>query len=73
VLPTTALGYLIFFRLLVRTGAVNGALISLPVPVTALLLATVALGEAQQWHTVAGAILIFCGFATLDGRLPWRS
>lgn len=72
-LPTTALGYLIFFRLLVRAGAVNGALISLLAPVTALLLATVALGEALQWHTVAGAMLIFCGLATLDGRLPWRS
>lgn len=36
---STALGYLIFFRLLVRAGATNVALISLLVPVTALFLA----------------------------------
>jgi drug/metabolite transporter (DMT)-like permease len=72
-LLTTALGYLIFFRLVVRTGAVNGALISLLVPVTALLLGTFALGEVLQWQAVAGAALIFCGLATLDGRLLGRA
>lgn len=72
-LPTTALGYLIFFRLLMRTGAVNGALISLLVPVTALLLGSFVLGEALQWQAVAGAALIFCGLATLDGRLLGRA
>jgi drug/metabolite transporter (DMT)-like permease len=72
-LPTTAVGYLIFFRLVVRTGAVNGALISLLVPVTALLLGTFALGEVLQWQAVAGAALIFCGLATLDGRLLGRA
>ncbi|MPZ33674.1 MAG: EamA family transporter [Rhodospirillales bacterium] len=55
---TTALGYLIFFRLLVRSGAVNRALISLLVRVTALLLGSFALGEPLQWQAVAGAALI---------------
>ena len=36
---STALGYLIFFRLLVRAGATDVALISLLVPITALFLA----------------------------------
>jgi drug/metabolite transporter (DMT)-like permease len=67
-LPTTALGYVIFFRLLVRAGATNVALISLLVPVTALFLAAVVCGEQPSWSTFAGAALIGGGLMTLDGR-----
>ena len=65
---TTALGYLIFFRLLVRAGATNVALISVLVPVTALFLAAVVLGEELSWSACAGAALVGGGLVTLDGR-----
>lgn len=65
---STALGYLIFFRLLVRAGATNVALISLLVPVTALFLAGLALGEELGWPVFAGAALIVGGLTMLDGR-----
>ena len=67
-LLTTALGYLIFFRLLVRAGAANVALISLLVPVTALFLAAVALGEELSWSVLAGAVLILAGLVTFGAR-----
>jgi drug/metabolite transporter (DMT)-like permease len=67
-LLTTALGYLIFFRLLVRAGATNVALISLLVPVTALFLAAVVLGEELSWSVFAGAVLILAGLATFGAR-----
>jgi drug/metabolite transporter (DMT)-like permease len=65
---TTALGYLIFFQLLVRAGATNAALISLLVPVTALFLAAVVLGEELSWSVLAGAALIGGGLTALDRR-----
>ncbi|GEP60106.1 DMT family transporter [Reyranella soli] len=67
-LLTTALGYLIFFRLLVRAGATNVALISLLVPVTALFLAAVVLGEELSWSVFAGAVLILAGLVTFGAR-----
>lgn len=67
-LLTTALGYLIFFRLLVRAGATNVALISLLVPVTALFLAGFVLGEELSWSVFAGAALILGGLMAIDGR-----
>jgi drug/metabolite transporter (DMT)-like permease len=67
-LLTTALGYLIFFRLLVRAGATNVALISLLVPVTALFLAAVVLGEDLSWSVFAGAMLVLAGLMTFRAR-----
>ncbi|MDP2372678.1 DMT family transporter [Reyranella sp.] len=66
---STALGYLIFFRLLARSGAVNVALVSLLVPVTALFLAGLILEESLNWRIFAGAALISCGLAALDKRI----
>jgi drug/metabolite transporter (DMT)-like permease len=66
---STALGYFVYFRLLARTGAVNVALVSLLVPITALFLAGLVLDEPLTWHTFAGAALIFGGLAALDGRV----
>jgi drug/metabolite transporter (DMT)-like permease len=66
---STALGSFVYFRLLARIGAVNVALVSLLVPITALFLAGVVLSEPLSSHTFAGAALIFGGLAALDGRV----
>jgi drug/metabolite transporter (DMT)-like permease len=66
---STALGYVLFFRLLLSIGAVNVSLVSLLAPFTALLLAAVALHEPLDWPAFAGAGLIITGLATLDGRV----
>jgi drug/metabolite transporter (DMT)-like permease len=66
---STALGYLIFFRLLVRAGATNVALIAFLAPVTALFLAGFVVGEELSWRVFAGAALILGGLMTLDGRV----
>ncbi len=65
----TALGYVLFFRLLLSVGAVNVSLVSLLTPITALLLASLVLGELLSWTVFAGAGLILAGLAVLDGRL----
>jgi drug/metabolite transporter (DMT)-like permease len=67
-LVSTALAYVIFFRLLSGAGAVNTALVTLLVPVTALLLGTLILGEAFTLREAAGMAVILAGLVVTDGR-----
>ncbi len=66
-LLSTALGYVVFFRLL-SAGGVNASLVTLLVPVTALLLGTLVLGEVFTLRQAAGMTVILVGLAVTDGR-----
>ncbi|HEV7283471.1 MAG TPA: DMT family transporter [Kaistia sp.] len=68
---STALGYWIFFRLLARAGATNTSLVTLLVPVSAILLGTLVLGETLAPKHFAGMALIGAGLLAFDGRV-WR-
>ncbi|MFI5409827.1 DMT family transporter [Kaistia sp. UC242_56] len=68
---STALGYWIFFRLLARAGATNTSLVTLLVPVSAILLGTLVLGETLAPQHFAGMALIGVGLLAFDGRV-WR-
>ena len=70
-LPSTAFAYLMFFRLLRTVGPTNLVLVTLLVPVSALLLGALFLGEAVTLHALAGMALIGLSLAAIDGRL-WR-
>jgi drug/metabolite transporter (DMT)-like permease len=65
----TALAYIIFFKILVRAGASNVMLVTLLIPVTALLLGTVFLGEPIRLKEITGAIIIGAGLLFIDGRV----
>jgi drug/metabolite transporter (DMT)-like permease len=64
----TALAYIVFFRILVRAGASNVMLVTLLIPVTALLLGSLCLGEPLRRTEIAGAIVIAIGLLFIDGR-----
>ena len=68
---STALGYILFFRLLGRTGATNTSLVTLLVPVSAILLGTLVLGERLEPRHFGGMALIALGLVAIDGR-AWR-
>ncbi len=68
-LISTVGAYLIFFRLLERTGATNVSLVTFLIPVSALILGGVFLGERLDWWAFAGMALLFTGLAIVDGRL----
>ncbi|MBI3452175.1 MAG: DMT family transporter [Rhodospirillales bacterium] len=68
-LLSTALAYAIYFRLLATAGATNLLLVTFLIPVGALLLGTLALGERLAAHNFAGMGLVFVGLAIIDGRL----
>ena len=68
-LASTALAYMIYFRLLETAGAVNAALVTLLVPVSAILLGTAFLGEILLPRHFAGMVFIGLGLIAVDGRL----
>jgi drug/metabolite transporter (DMT)-like permease len=66
---STALAYVVFFRALVTAGATRLALVTFLIPVTAILLGALVLGEQLQSRHFAGMALIGAGLAAVDGRL----
>jgi len=65
----TSAAYIIYFSILSSAGAVNASLVTLLVPVFALILGGVFLHERVQWPMLAGMLLIFAGLLVLDGRI----
>lgn len=69
---STAVAYILYFRLLASAGATNSLLVTLLIPITAILLGTVFLGEQLELRHLAGIGLIGLGLAAIDGRLARR-
>lgn len=69
-LLSTALAYYLFFRILAAAGAVNLLLVTFLIPVSAILLGCLVLGEVLTLAQLAGMALIGAGLAAIDGRLP---
>ena len=68
-LISTAAAYMIYFRILARAGATNILLVTFLIPVSAILLGVLILGERFGWNAVGGMLLIFAGLIAIDGRL----
>ena len=68
VLLSTALAYAIFFRLLGSAGTTNISLVTLLIPVSAILLGILVLGEHLSTLQCAGMALIGLGLVAIDGR-----
>ncbi|WP_421580030.1 DMT family transporter [Shinella sp. M31] len=65
----TALAYVIFFRILATAGATNLMLVTFLIPVSAILLGALVLGEVLAPKHFAGMALIAVGLAAIDGRV----
>ena len=66
---STALAYIIFFRILRRAGSTNVMLVTLLIPVTAILLGVLVLGEAISLREIVGAVVIGSALLIIDGRM----
>ncbi len=66
---STALAYLIFFRILSSAGATNLMLVTFLIPISAVLLGSLFLGEQLQAKHLVGMACIGVGLAAIDGRL----
>jgi drug/metabolite transporter (DMT)-like permease len=67
-LLSTALAYVIYFRILAAAGATNLLLVTFLIPISALLLGTWLLHEMVMPRQLAGMALIGLGLAAIDGR-----
>lgn len=67
---STALAYIVFFQIVRRSGASNVMLVTLLIPVTAILLGWLVLGEPISTREIAGAIVIGSALLVIDGRVP---
>jgi len=69
---STALAYIIYFRILGSSGATNILLVTFLIPISAVLLGVTFLGESLAPRQLAGMLLIGLGLAAIDGRLATR-
>lgn len=69
---STALAYVLYFRILATAGAMNLLLVTFLIPVSAILLGTLFLGEWLAPRQLAGMAMIGLGLAAIDGRLAGR-
>ena len=69
-LLSTALAYVLYFRILAAAGATNLLLVTFLIPVSAILLGALVLGETLLPRHFGGMALIGAGLACIDGRLP---
>jgi drug/metabolite transporter (DMT)-like permease len=66
---STALAYIVFFQILRRSGATNVMLVTLLIPVTAILLGVLVLGEKISAREIVGALVIGSALLVIDGRV----
>ena len=70
---STSLAYIIYFYVLAKAGATNILLVTFLIPVSAIFLGVMVLGETPGWNAFAGMGLIFAGLICIDGRLlTWK-
>lgn len=66
---STALAYVLYFRILASAGATNVLLVTLLVPVSAIVLGVLVLGESIALQSLLGMALIALGLGVIDGRV----
>ncbi len=66
---STALAYILYFRILSTAGATNVLLVTLLIPVSAILLGTAILGEQLELKQMIGMGMISIGLLSIDGRV----
>jgi drug/metabolite transporter (DMT)-like permease len=68
-LLSTALAYVLYFRILAAAGATNLLLVTFLIPVTSILLGAVFLQERLEPRHFAGMALVGLGLVVIDGRI----
>jgi drug/metabolite transporter (DMT)-like permease len=66
---TTAFAFILYFNLIASAGATNASLVTLLVPLSAVMLGAIFLDERLKPFELAGMILIIASLVVMDGRL----
>jgi len=65
---STAIAYIIFYKLIASIGS-NVMLVTLLMPISAILMAIIFLNETLQYQHILGLILVLIGLLLVDGRI----
>jgi drug/metabolite transporter (DMT)-like permease len=66
---STAIAYLLFFKIITRSGPMAANLVTMMIPVSTIVMAALYLGERISAAEVVGALLIGLALLIFDGRL----
>jgi drug/metabolite transporter (DMT)-like permease len=69
---STGLAYVLYFRLIADLGATTASAVNYVVPIAAVLIGAVLLGEPVTWNVVAGGLIVLAGMAYAENRLALR-
>ncbi len=70
---STAFGFILYFRVLASAGATNVLLVNFLIPLPAIMLGVLVLGEVIESTHYIGLLLLGLGLSVVDGRLWQRS
>jgi drug/metabolite transporter (DMT)-like permease len=65
----TGIAFVLYYRLIAEAGATSASVVTYLVPVVAVALGAVLLGEPVTWNVFAGAAVVILGIAIAEGRL----
>jgi drug/metabolite transporter (DMT)-like permease len=68
----TGVAYLLYFRLITDIGAANAAAVNYLVPVAAVLVSLITLGESITWNMIVGTLIVLGALAFAENRLSLR-
>lgn len=67
-LLSTSFAYILFFRVVARSGPANVLLVTMMIPVSAIAMGVTVLGESLELREIAGTIVIMLALVIIDGR-----
>jgi drug/metabolite transporter (DMT)-like permease len=70
---STGVAYVLNYRLIQDEGATSASTVTYLIPVVALALGAIVLGERLTWSLLAGAIIVLTGVALSEGRVGGSS
>jgi drug/metabolite transporter (DMT)-like permease len=68
----TGVAYVLNYQLIADEGAVVASTVTYLIPVVAVVLGALVLGEPVTWNLLAGGTLVLFGVAIIEGRLGMR-
>jgi drug/metabolite transporter (DMT)-like permease len=68
----TGLAYVLYFRLIADIGATSASAVNYVVPIAAVAVGVLFLGEPVTWNLLAGGLVVLAGMAYAENRLPAR-
>jgi drug/metabolite transporter (DMT)-like permease len=67
---STGLAYVLYFRLIGDLGATTASAVNYVVPIAAVLVGAIFLGEQITMNVIAGGLIVLAGMAYAENRLP---